>query len=159
MVPRNPDWWIPWSFVAFFAVIVAVNGALVFFALDSWTGLETTDAYGKGIHYNRVLDAEAAQRALGWHAALAVNPRPSGETVVTVRLRDRSGGALDGARVGIRFVRPTKAGYDVSVALRPRGKGLYGARVKLPLAGQWILQIRAERTGRKAVWSRRVETR
>lgn len=159
LVPRNRDWWIPWSIVAFFAVIVAVNGALVLFAIESWTGFDTTDAYRKGVQYNRVLDAEAAQRTLGWRAALAVSPRPSGETVVTVRLRDRSGNALDGARVGVRFVRPTQAGHDVSVALRPLSTGLYGVRIKLPLAGQWILRIRAEMTGREAVWSRRVETR
>ena len=36
--------WIPWLFVAFFAVVFTANGLLIAFALESYTGLDGADA-------------------------------------------------------------------------------------------------------------------
>ena len=36
--PERSGRWIPWMFVLFFVVIFAVNGTMVWYALESWTG-------------------------------------------------------------------------------------------------------------------------
>ncbi len=57
---RPGDRYIPWLFVAFFAVVLAANGALIAIALGSFTGLTTEHAYDKGLAYNRTLGDGAA---------------------------------------------------------------------------------------------------
>ena len=54
--------WIPWAIVACFAVVFAVNGGFVYFALSSWPGLTVDHAYSDGLAYNTVID-EAAKEA------------------------------------------------------------------------------------------------
>ena len=49
----------------------AVNGAMIWIALSSWTGLATNQPYDKGLTYNRNLEAAARQAALGWQPRLA----------------------------------------------------------------------------------------
>ena len=47
--------WIPWAFVAFFGVVLAANAAMVVIALASWPGLETQQAYQRGLAYDDAL--------------------------------------------------------------------------------------------------------
>ena len=54
------------AFVAFFFVVFGVNLAMVFLALDTWSGLSTKDAYQRGLRYNTTLEAMAQKDALGW---------------------------------------------------------------------------------------------
>ena len=51
--------------LGFFGVIFAVNGVFAFLAIDTFTGLETEQAYLKGLDYNRTLTAAAEQRTTG----------------------------------------------------------------------------------------------
>ncbi len=126
-----------WGFVAAFGVVLAANGAMVYFALDSWTGLETQQYYEKGLAYNRVLEAVAAQKALGWRVRLDLEPLAGRRVRVALRLADRDGVPLTGAEATVRFVRPTSEGHDFDVPLEPRGGGRYRAEVEVPLYGVW----------------------
>ena len=85
--------WIPWAFVGGFGVVIAANVALILFSLGSWTGLETTDAYRKGLAYNDVLAAAEAQAARGWDHAIDY-----GDGRLDVRLTDADGRELEGLR-------------------------------------------------------------
>ena len=51
------DRWIPWLFVGLFALVLVVNGSMIFVAFSTFPGLETTNAYQRGLAYNRQLDA------------------------------------------------------------------------------------------------------
>ena len=55
-----------WMLLGFFGVMMAVNGIFVYLALSSFSGLETVNAYVKGLDYNATLRRGAAQKALGW---------------------------------------------------------------------------------------------
>ena len=142
---RKPGWWIPWSFIAFFAVVVSVNAGLVVMAFDSWTGISTPDAYRRGLAYNNVLEAEAAQRRQGWRAVVGFVPTGKRRGRIEVALSDRRGAALGGLDIGVRFVRPTSAGRDFVARLTGRGKGRYAADITFPLAGQWRAELVAKR--------------
>lgn len=130
-------------------LVVAVNGILVILANDTWSGLETHNAYRKGIEYNKALAGAKAQAALGWTMDMAFADGGGHRGDLTVTFRDGDGGAVTGLEVEARIIRPTHEGYDQTAALGHRGGGVYGAAVTLPLPGQWAVRIHARR-GRDA---------
>lgn len=133
---------IPLLFFAFFGVVFAANGVLIYTALSTWTGLETKNSYLKGIDYNQTLAKIEAQEALGWgvESGLTHTGTP-GTYTVTIRLTGQDGMPLTGARAEARIERPTHHGMDVRADLSETAPGLYTAAVTLPAAGQW--QIRS----------------
>jgi len=130
-----------WGFVAAFAVVFAANGALTYFALESWTGLDSPDYYEKGRTYNATLAAEQRQEALGWQVGVAMERRSAQEVRLVVAFHDAQGAPLDGLQVSARLVRPTIEGHDVSVLLVPAGAGRYEGVAKTPLDGQWDVRV------------------
>jgi nitrogen fixation protein FixH len=139
--------WIPWTFVGFFLVIFAVNGVLVWAALSSWTGLETTDSYERGLVYNRALKAEKEQVALGWRAGFGFDQTGARHGTLELRLQGRDATPVRGAKVDAEIVRPTTEGYDFDVALKEQAPGLYRAEIQAPLPGQWEARIAARARG------------
>lgn len=57
--------------VSFFVVILTANGMMAYFAIDTFSGLETDDAYRKGRDYNDALAAAEAQAELGWQEEIS----------------------------------------------------------------------------------------
>lgn len=136
--PATPrDKWIPWIFAAGFAVVILVNGIMIYFATSSFTGLQTEGHYQRGLDYNQVLAAEAEENRLGWTVAIDFAETGNGRARVSVAAADRDGNPVDGASVRARLVRPVQAGHDIDIELTPAGKGLYAAELQLPLQGQW----------------------
>lgn len=152
------DRWIPWMFVAFFGVVVAANGIMVYFAMASFTGLQTQDTYRKGLDYNATLAAERAQDALGWTVVADFTEHGAQGGLLSVRVADGDGAPLDDATVSARLVRPTQSGYDRDIALAPAGAGLYEAEVDLPLAGQWEIRTRIQHGSDEYRTERRIVT-
>lgn len=139
---RQRSWWIPWLFVALFGVVLTANGIMLYFAMSSFTGLQTEGHYRKGLDYNRVLDAARAQEALGWTVSVSFEAAGDGGGKLVAQAAGRDGAPLTGARVTARLLRPTQSGYDMDVTLDPRGDGVYDADIDLPLAGQWEVRTR-----------------
>jgi len=133
--------------LAFFAVVFAANGALVFFALDSWPGLVAERAYDAGLAYNRVLETARAQRARGWVSTLAVDD--GGQSVV-VRIAAPGGTPVEGLATRVTFRRPLGDERARTVALIERAPGTYVAATALPLAGRWYAIVEAARDGQAA---------
>ena len=131
---------IPWLIFAFFGVVIVANGVMVYIAVSSFTGLETEGPYNRGLAYNRVLEAERAERALGWNVSVAFEPNGDRRGRVVARARDAAGAPLEGAAVTARLVRPTQNGYDMQVTLAAEGGGIYAADIELPLPGLWEIQ-------------------
>jgi nitrogen fixation protein FixH len=141
---RRPGSWIPWLFVGFFLLVLAVNAVMIWIALTSWTGLATNRPYDRGLTYNRNLDAAARQAALGWRPVLAARI-VAGEGLVELTIGDAADRPVAGAAVVVRFERPTSEGMDFAVALEPVAPGTYRGRFVLPAAGVWDLHATARR--------------
>ena len=139
--------WIPWLFVAFFVVVIVVNGTMIWYAATSWTGIATSDPYEKGLTYNRNLAAAEAQAALGWRSRLDARLTRGLAAEASFVLTDAQGDAIGDADVEASFERPTSEGVDFKLALPPRGDGSYGASFNLPISGQWRVHITARRAG------------
>ncbi len=84
------------TMVCFFGIIAVVDGIMIYQAVSTFGGLETKDAYRKGLAYNQRIAESAAQEQLGWSEKVAFDP-VSGALVVT--LLDRDGKALDSVSV------------------------------------------------------------
>lgn len=143
--PRPPGWWIPWTFVAGFLLVVAVNGVMIWLAARSWTGLVTERAYDKGLEYNRNLEAAEAMAALGWRPRLSLAALPGGGRELRLEVAGADGAPLSGLSVEGELERPLAEGQDRPVALEPAGPGLYRVVLEDLPAGQWRAHLRLRR--------------
>lgn len=142
--------WIPWAFVLFFVVVTAVNGVMIWYALESWTGLSSGEAYDDGLRYNHNLQAARRQAELGWQPRLVAHltgahPAGGNAAVVELALTDTHGQAVAGATVEAGFERPLQQAMDFTVALAPDRPGHYRAAFQLPLVGVWDAHVSIRR--------------
>ncbi|MGI9490767.1 MAG: FixH family protein [Geminicoccaceae bacterium] len=135
--------WIPWVFVGLFLLVLAANSTMIVIAVSTFTGLETTNAYEKGLNYNNRLAAAAEQESLGWKADLVVTTLGHQRAVLVLQLNDRLGSPITSAEVEAALLRPVREGHDLTAHLDHQGKGRYRAEVALPLPGQWDVQLTA----------------
>lgn len=138
MTGRRVSLW----FFAFFGVVVAVNLVMARLALGTFGGVVVDNSYVASQQFNRWLDAEAAQRRLGWSATAGRNA--DGRVVVTFRGTGDATPELSGdAR------HPLGRQPDRRLAFAPAGPGRFVSREILP-AGRWRLRLAAR--ANKANW-------
>lgn len=156
---RPAGWWYPWIFVAGMAVVVAVNAVMIAYAIGTFPGLSTEDAYRKGLAYNQTIAASRAQDERRWRAEVGFAEQGfagSHAGDLTVTLIDDDGRPLRGLAVSATLIRPVHSGGNVVVSLDERGSGTYTAAVVLPLPGQWDAWIRARGEGFEFQTTRRI---
>lgn len=129
--------------LGFFGLVLVANGAFVYLALDSFSGLSTENAYQRGLAYNDTLRAAEAQRALGWRVAVRTEALAGGRHRIAADFADKRGAPVESLAVDGYLRRPTQEGYDRDIALARVGPGRYAAEVALPLAGQWDIVLSA----------------
>lgn len=151
--------WIPWAFIAFFGVVLAANSVMIWFAFASWTGLDTSSPYQRGLAYNRTLEAARKQVELGWKIGFAFQQIADRQGMIEVTLEDGHGDLLEQAEVHATLVRPTHGGYDFVQSLSHDHAGRYSAMLDLPLPGQWEIRIVAAEGGDTYRLTRRIYVR
>ena len=131
--PQRRALWIPGTFVGLMLLVVAVNGALIYFATHTFSGLDTDHAYQEGLDYNKTIAAAAASAALDWQASAVLEPADQGDRLA-LHLTDKGGQPVTGLAVTAHLVRPASTALDRVVSLSPiDGKpGEYQANVILP---------------------------
>lgn len=137
--------YIPWLFVAGFGLVFAVNGAMVWLAVSSFSGLYGNGARDREYHYNHVIAEQKARDALGWK----VNAKwraEEGRLLVDVVQADGSG--LAGARINAQLVRPAEKLEPLPLKFSELGDGRFAAHVDLPKRGNWDLDILVVAHGR-----------
>jgi nitrogen fixation protein FixH len=131
--------------------VVVVNAVLVFCAVSSWNGIATSRAFERGIAYNRLLAAAAAEEALGWQADISYR-----DGSLIVALREADGGPIDGAAVVAEAQRPLERQTFMSAALDGAGEGRYVATLGEMRRGQWEIRLSVVRNGAAAHVTRRL---
>ncbi len=130
--------------LAFFATVIAVNGAFIYFALHSFPGEDVRRSYLQGLNYNETLADRRAQAALHWRAEARIADGGAHD-LVEARFFDQDGRPLDGLSIEGVIRRPADAQDDHALAFAARGGGLYFAEAP-PLAdGVWDLRATARR--------------
>jgi nitrogen fixation protein FixH len=138
----NRGRYIPWLFVGGFALVVAVNATMIWFAVGSFSGLYTEKPRDRGLHYNQVLARQQQRDALGWRIETAWQP-DSGRLEIAVF--DAEGRPLAPSRLAAELVRPVEKRLPIGVALGATDSGRFAGYVDLPERGNWDLDIVVER--------------
>lgn len=125
----------------FFLIIFVANGFLVYYALDSWSGLETENPYQKGVAYNQDIARARAQEKSGLSVAVKVTPQAERVMGVKVTALDKAGQPLSGKKLVLTFFRPAKEGFDQTPRIYENSPGVYSGQAQLPLAGIWDLKL------------------
>jgi len=143
--------WIPWIFIGGMLAVVLANAALVFFAMSSWNGVATSRAFERGLAYNRLLAAAAAEESLGWKAEIAYRP---GSVIIV--LHDADGRPIERAAITLEAQRPLERQAPLSAVVEDAGEGRYIARPADLHPGQWDVRLRVVRDGAAAHLGRRI---
>ncbi|MHA1523713.1 MAG: FixH family protein [Alphaproteobacteria bacterium] len=121
------------ALLAFFGVTFVVNGIFLYYAVGTFNGFDTIDAYRKGVTYNERIALDVAQAALGWQPVARYD---NGAQKLVVEVRDGQGRAITGLIIAGQMRRPVTDAQDRAIALRESTPGLYTVPVPLD-AGQW----------------------
>ena len=132
---------VPWLFVAGFAIVIAVNGTMMWLAIDSFSGLYSGHARERGVHYNQVVTEQQSRDALGWTVQVGWQP---GSNRLDLTLSDAAGQPLEAAVVSVELIRPAEKRPPVEVTMSGLGGGKFWGSVVLPARGNWDADIAIE---------------
>jgi nitrogen fixation protein FixH len=127
--------------ITFFVVVLAVNLMLASLARGTFGGVVVENSYVASQHFNKWLDAAAAEQGLGWKAA--VSRRSNGRLAVVLSGADKAANLFATAR------HPLGRLPDQRLAFARDAGGTFVSQQALP-AGRWRLRLEA-RAGSK-VW-------
>jgi nitrogen fixation protein FixH len=130
-------------FLGFFLVIFGANLTMVFFAISTFSGVETDDAYRKGRDYNETLVEAQQQQALGWTLQISADMSEDNIANCTLVFLDKAGQGIGDLKIEAVFRRPTHKGIDQPVTLVELQRGTYTGHVALPAEGNWEVRIDA----------------
>lgn len=131
------------AFIAFFAAVFVVNGAMIYQALSTHTGLVANEPYRKGLHYNERIAADAQQAGLGWVEALDV----ARTGLVRLKLAWPDGRPVPGLKIEGVLGRPSTNRHDVKLSLTEASPGSYEAHVQSIAEGNWVITLEAFSSG------------
>lgn len=127
-------------FLGFFITVVAVDGLMIYQAVSTFGGLETQDAYRKGLAYNQRIAQDAEQSLAGWRDEVKVVGSPHR---LHVALRDQSAAAIAGKRLIATVGRPATERFDMTLELVEISPGIYEAALPAASEGSWIVDLSA----------------
>ena len=106
LIPRRPQGLqgrhVLVAIIAFFGTVFLVNGALIYEAVSTHTGLVANEPYRKGLAYNERIGADERQARLGWTETLQVGR----DSHVMLALAERDGRPVRGLKVEAVLGRP-----------------------------------------------------
>jgi nitrogen fixation protein FixH len=150
---RLTGWMILLYLVGFFAVVMGVNGVLVYEALSTLSGVDTDSAYQAGRMFEHDVAMAKAQDARGWRVDAKVTPLPGGTKRIDVVARDAGGEPLAGMALSAVFERPIDRRLDRAVAVAEQSPGHYYGNAEIA-PGQWDLVLELSRQGDRLFRSR-----
>ncbi|MBL6664982.1 MAG: FixH family protein [Rickettsiales bacterium] len=131
---------IPYILLIFFLVVVSVNVGYIVISRDSLPGVATKNSYNKGIKYNQTIAQKEAQEQLGWKVEMEMRQSGENSKDIHIKLLDRRGQNIEGAKINVKFFRPTYEGIDFEVEFIEQ-KNIYQQQVTFPALGQWDFGI------------------
>lgn len=127
-------------FLGFFLIVFGANFTMSWFAITTFSGVETKDAYVKGRDFNTEIARAEAQKALGWSVAVETQNLSKNEVFLVLTIKNAEGSPLEAMEIEGLLVRAVHDGIDQKVAFAPLGDGKYAGASQLPLQGKWQLR-------------------
>jgi nitrogen fixation protein FixH len=131
------------ALLAFFGVMFIVNGIFLYYAVGTFNGFETSDAYRKGVNYNERIASEATQAAHGWEP---VTRYEANAQKLIIEMRDAQGKGVAGLTLSGLVRHPVTDRDDQNITFFETAPGRYSAPLELS-PGQWIFTGKATGSG------------
>lgn len=142
---RSRGWYWPVGLAVLLAGSAGANIALLIITSRDASFAVEPDYYAKALAWDETMAQEARNEALGWSLGLRVEPTAErGAMTVRVRLADRAGAPIDGARIAVETFHNARASRVLTAALEPRGPD-YAAVMPLARPGLWEFRLRVTR--------------
>jgi len=128
--------------IAFFAIVLVTDAYMIYKAVSTFGGLETDDAYRKGLAYNDRIAAANAQAKRGWRDQLNYLPHTKRLRIV---LLDRDGAGVSNLNMTASIGRPATNRFDRQLSFVQTGPGIYEAETPTIESGWWTVEVQAKR--------------
>lgn len=125
----------------FFAVVIAVNVTMAFYASSSWSGLVVENTYVASQEFNRKAAAMKAMAASGVAGDLSIRGHQ-----IRYDIHDKSGAPATVDEVVLNFKRPVGDHEDFHLTLRRTAEGRFEADHNLA-EGDWIVEAISRNDG------------
>ena len=126
--------------VAFFAVVFAVNAALIKAATSTFGGVETSSSYKAGLMFEREISRAGQQDELHWQVDGKIARDKAGDAVLDISASDARGAPLSGVTAQARLAHPADERLDHVIALDRMNAGRFRGAAPVK-AGQWDLIV------------------
>lgn len=143
--------WFPVGLIAAMGLVFAVNGYMVYDALETFPGQAGQDGFDLSNEYQRVLATAQQQAALGWKIEADATPT----RIPVLHLTDRSGAPLAADAIDARAERPVGPTEATVLLFKPVADGRFQADKSL-FSGQWDIMLTVRADGRQYSATRRV---
>jgi nitrogen fixation protein FixH len=130
------------ALLGFFALIIVANASFLYFAIKTYPGEKEKKSYRQGLLFNDLLEARAAQDALGWSAAIDSVDRDGDVVTLIVSFKSVRNAPLEGLELAGTLSRPASDVGERQLAFTPQGDGRYAAEVPAE-RGAWDLTVTA----------------
>lgn len=144
---RLSGWMVLVYLLAFFGIVMGVNGVMIYEALSTMRGVNTESAYQVGRMFEQDVAMVKAQDARHWQIDAKLTPARNATRLALIA-RDEAGHVLSGMTASASFERPTDRGLDRNVALKEASPGQYYGETEL-IPGQWDLVIEISGQGQR----------
>ncbi len=143
MKPRALWFWPSLVFVIIGLDLLGI-GALAYFARTDASFAVEKDYYAKAVRWDESRAARTRSDELGWSAGVELSP-PGHRGDALVRLIDRDGTAVTGARVTLSAFHRAFVGESLEIAMTESAdaEGVYTAAFVPTRHGRWIFRLRA----------------
>lgn len=130
--------------VAFFGVLILVNGIFISQAVGTFRGEDVERSYRQGLDYNDTLVARREQAALGWRAQVQQNDVTGQADLRDIRvwLTDENGAALSLDHLDGYLRHPVDRALDIAVTFETSIPSR--TQVVIP-EGRWVLTATARK--------------
>jgi nitrogen fixation protein FixH len=152
---RHSPWrHLPLGIILWLVVTVAVNAAMIFYAMNSFPGAVGDNAFDISNSYDRLTRNAEQQARLGWLVVVeSADARP------IVHAQDRAGAALGSAIVSGMARRPVGPAQQTALTFARAPDGRFVANAALAGVGQWDLSLLVEQDGKQLRVTRRLVLR
>ena len=145
---------IPYFLAIFFAIIVIVNIYYIMLSKNSFNGVIIDNSYNKGLQYNQTIAKKEEQELLGWKINVKIKQEPGNKKRIFIELLDKNSNKVKGAKIFIKFIRPTYQGIDFSKNFIEKDL-FYENIIKFPALGNWDFEIFATKDDNNFITKRR----
>jgi len=126
----------------FFGTMFVVNGIFLYYAISTFNGLSTEDAYRTGLHYNTRIAEENTQIRLGWKSEVVTT---ASQDQLTITITDKNRAPVSSLQIEANLQRPASNRFDIPLIFKERKAGEYISDLKDVGQGNWVLDFRAAR--------------